>query len=222
MVRYEETHRRLIATNIKAGVSTAEIVDALNVSDRTVRHYRRNIRIFGVHDPAPFSVQGRPRKIHAAAEEGLRELLTANSTMMLDEIQDWLAEEWKIEVSIPAIYQTMRRLKLSHKKTEVRNVDADEDLRKLWLWRMHTHYRADQLVVVDESAANERTKDRRWGWSEKGVVCRAMQSNIRSGRWSILPAIGINGYLEYEIFHGSFNSERFENFIRKLLRKMNP
>jgi transposase len=37
-----------------------------------------------------------------------------------------------------------------------------------------------------------------------------------------LPAIGINGYLEYEIYHGSFNAERFNNFIRKLLIKMEP
>ena len=37
-----------------------------------------------------------------------------------------------------------------------------------------------------------------------------------------MPAIGINGYLECEIYHGSFDQKRFINFIRKLLRKMNP
>jgi DDE superfamily endonuclease len=42
----------------------------------------------------------------------------------------------------------------------------------------------------------------------------------RSRRWSILPAIGINGYLDYDIYHGSFNTERFNNFIRHLLSKM--
>ena len=35
-----------------------------------------------------------------------------------------------------------------------------------------------------------------------------------------MPTIGINGYLDYEVFHGSFNLERFENFIQRLLQKM--
>ena len=46
--------------------------------------------------------------------------------------------------------------------------------------------------------------------------------NGRSKRWSILPALGINGYLYYEIYQGSFNSERFNSFVRRLLTKMNP
>jgi DDE superfamily endonuclease len=81
---------------------------------------------------------------------------------------------------------------------------------------------AEEAIFVDESAANERTKDRKRGWSPRGVPCRVTMPNGRSRRWSILPAIGINGYLDYEIYHGSFNSERFNNFIRRLLSKMNP
>ena len=54
----------------------------------------------------------------------------------------------------------------------------------------------------------------------KGIPCHVKQSSLRSNRWSVLPAIGINGYLDYEVFHGSFNSERFENFIQRLLQKM--
>ena len=75
---------------------------------------------------------------------------------------------------------------------------------------------------MDESAADKRTKDRKWGWSLKGLPCRVRQSGKRLTRWSILPAIGINGYIDYEIIQGSFNAEKFNFFIRLLLRKMNP
>lgn len=44
----------------------------------------------------------------------------------------------------------------------------------------------------------------------------------RSKCWSVLPAFGINGYLEIEVYQGSFNSERFVLFVRKLLKKMTP
>jgi len=33
--------------------------------------------------------------------------------------------------------------------------------------------------------------------------------------------MGLNGYLDYEIFHGSFNADRFLLFVQRLLRKMN-
>jgi transposase len=45
--------------------------------------------------------------------------------------------------------------------------------------------------------------------------------NKRSTRWSILPAIGINRYIDYKIIQGGFNIEKFNYFIRLLLRKMN-
>src|SRR5947207_14933577 len=46
-------------------------------------------------------------------------------------------------------------------------------------------------------------------------------SSKRSTRWSILPAIGINGYIDYKIIQGSFNTEKFNFFVRLLLRKIN-
>jgi DDE superfamily endonuclease len=80
---------------------------------------------------------------------------------------------------------------------------------------------AEEAIFVDKSAVNERTKDRKRGWSPRGVPCRVTMLNGRLRRWSILPAIGINGYLDYEIYYSSFNSKRFNNFIRRLLLKMN-
>jgi transposase len=37
-----------------------------------------------------------------------------------------------------------------------------------------------------------------------------------------LPAMRLNGYLDYEIIHGSFTTKRFNLFVRQLLSKMNP
>lgn len=221
MPLYDDSFRQLIANAIVAGASTSDIVEQLRVSRMTVYNYRRNIDLFGVHNPPPTSVPHRRRKIHVAAREGLADMIAANQTMMLDEVQDWLVEEWDIDVSLSTIQRCLKQMKISRKKTERVNPERDPELRALWLFKVATRYTASQLVVVDESAANERTKDRRWGWSPKGLACRVDQSATRSSRWSILPAIGINGYLEYEIYHGSFNSERFENFVKRLLTKMN-
>ena len=218
---YDQSLRQLIATNIEAGVGALQIAEYLRVSPGLVTYYRKKIAAFGAIDTPSGTVRGPKRKLHPAAEDSIIDQVAANPTIFLDELQVWLQEEWNITVSLPTIQRCLNRRGKSHKKTERRNEGQDSGLRAVWLYKISQFYKPNQLIVVDESAANERSKDRRWGWSERGVPCRADQT-ARASRWSILPAIGINGYLEYEIFHGSFNAERFENFIKKLLVKMNP
>ena len=217
---YDASLRQLVSTNIEAGVGTLAIADRLGVSPPLVSYYRRKLQTWGTVVTPPIAPRAPKRKIHLAAADGILDQLAANPTMYLDELQIWLQEEWDISVYISTISRCLDRQGQSRKKTERMNEAQDPGLRAVWLYKISQFYEANQLVVVDESAANERSKDRRWGWSERGVPCRANQSS-RATRWSILPAIGINGYLEYEIFHGSFNSERFENFIKRLLLKMN-
>ena len=75
---------------------------------------------------------------------------------------------------------------------------------------------------MDESASNERTAERRWGWSVKGKPCRVKRSAKRSKRWSILPALTIDGYMDWEIYQDSFTKVRFNAFIKKILLHMQP
>ena len=59
---------------------------------------------------------------------------------------------------------------------------------------------AEQLVFLDESAANERTGDRKYGWSPEGTIYSVAHMLKRSERWSILPVLAVDGYLSYFIF----------------------
>ncbi len=43
-----------------------------------------------------------------------------------------------------------------------------------------------------------------------------------SVRWSILPAITIEGYISWDIYQGSIDGTRFNRFIEQLLLLMNP
>ena len=91
-----------------------------------------------------------------------------------------------------------------------------------WMARIG-RYNANELVFLDESAANERTSDRKYGWAPRGVRAAEYLPIKRSERWSILPAYTTNGYLTYEIYQGSFNTLRFNAFVaEKLLPLMQP
>ena len=73
--------------------------------------------------------------------------------------------------------------------------------------------RYDQLIYIDESAANERSLDRKYGWSSKGQPARLISPAKR--KWSILPAYTCDGFIDWEIIRGSYNSNMFINFIKE-------
>src|SRR6266513_2295634 len=68
-------------------------------------------------------------------------------------------------------------------------------------------YTAEQLVFVDESAANEHTSHRKYGWAPVGVTPHEYRRFERSKRWSVLPAYTVDGFITWEIEHGSFSQE---------------
>jgi DDE superfamily endonuclease len=96
------------------------------------------------------------------------------------------------------------------------------ELRNAWMRKLAT-WKADQLIFIDESAANERTSDRKYGWTPIGITPMESRPFKRSERWSILPAYTIDGFITWEIRQGSFSAELFEEFIRnKVLPHCNP
>lgn len=74
--------------------------------------------------------------------------------------------------------------------------------------------RLRRLVFLDESASNERTGYRKRGWSPVGVDCTDLVTTKWFTRWSVLPALTINGYLpDPLIFQGSITQAMFNWFV---------
>ena len=81
-------------------------------------------------------------------------------------------------------------------------------------------YTAEQLVFVDESALNEHTSHRKYGWAPVGVTPHEYRRFECSERWSVLPAYTIDGFITWEIEHRSFSQKLFGNFIKNKLLPM--
>ena len=77
-----------------------------------------------------------------------------------------------------------------------------------------TEWSREQLMYVDESAANEHTLDRKFGWAPIGQKATIVEPFMRSKKWSILPVYTQDGFIDYEIIHGSYNAEMFKEFLR--------
>ena len=99
---------------------------------------------------------------------------------------------------------------------QLRAAQRNPELRAAWAHKM-SMYMPNQLIFVDESAANERTSHRKYGWSPKGVRPHENIPFERSERWSVLPGYTVNGFLTWDIEHGSFSQELFHDFIENRL-----
>ncbi len=76
---------------------------------------------------------------------------------------------------------------------------------------------------MDESAANERTGNRKYGWAPRGVTPYEYRLFKRIEHWSILPAYTVDDFITWELIQGAFTTELFEEFIEfKVLRRCNP
>ena len=80
------------------------------------------------------------------------------------------------------------------------------------------------MFFVDESAANERTKDRKHRRAPIGVRPTEHRPHKRSERRSILPAYtNRGGYISYEIVQGSITKDLFlESLGNKVMQHFNP
>ena len=91
--------------------------------------------------------------------------------------------------------------------------ERDRKLRVHWL-AVALHMPAEHLICLDESASNRRTGTRRFGWSRCGAIARSNSSADRGERWSICPALTINGYLPGALVtDGPILQEHFTDWV---------
>ena len=78
-----------------------------------------------------------------------------------------------------------------------------------------TEWRPDQLVFLDESATNEHTMDRKYGWAPIGVDSIISRSQKRRERHSILPTYSLDGVIAFEIFQSFYTKALYCWFIKQ-------
>lgn len=78
---------------------------------------------------------------------------------------------------------------------------------------MGVNYTPNQLVFLDESAKDERSLSRGYGYSLMNTRARKNVVFVRGKRYTILPALSLQGFIAIDIMEGSCTKERFKNFV---------
>lgn len=66
---------------------------------------------------------------------------------------------------------------------------------------------------MDESAKDERSLSRSYGYSLRNTPAQKKVVFIRGKRYTILPALTLDGFVAVDVFEGSCDKERFVDFI---------
>ena len=92
--------------------------------------------------------------------------------------------------------------------------ERSELLRFDWFIQL-SEWEWEQLIFIDETAVNERTLDRKFGWSPINTRARQIAPFQRTKKWSLLPVYTCEGFIDWEIIQGSFNADLFCIFLEE-------
>ena len=98
-----------------------------------------------------------------------------------------------------------------------RNEQDREDYKRNIL----VHYRPEQLVFADESHFNRLTLRRPYAWAKRGDRASRYEFQFRGSKYSILPALSLDGILHLEVVENAVTGAAFRHFVEGLLPRMN-
>jgi DDE superfamily endonuclease len=100
-------------------------------------------------------------------------------------------------------------------------LERNEEDREEFKRNVRVHYRPEQLVFADESHFNRLTLRRPYAWSKRGERASRHEFQFRGAKYSILPALSLDGVLHLEVVENAVTGDVFRRFIEGLLPRMN-
>jgi len=194
------------------------ICHLLGVKKTMVYMVLQNHRLYGRTTNPNVRRAGRPRSLSAVDLTFIRAFLAQHHTLYLDELQQALETRCGTCVSVPTLVRTLRRLRYSSKTVSVKALERNDIKRAAFMnWIGAEVPDMDMVIFLDESAKDDRTLGRKMGWSLIGTRCVQRRCFIRGQRYSILPALTLDGIIAYYIIEGPITTKRFMQFLREMV-----
>lgn len=133
--------------------------------------------------------------------------------MQLDEMQLWLSVEFGVSVSTSTICRYHARNNFTRKKVTRIASERNEELRSIWSHDVHSTLFDYQIVCTDESAVDECLSARQYGYSLRGVECFVSTPFVRGQRFTLTPALTVDGFIALDVVEGSMDAVKFHDFI---------
>lgn len=196
-----------------------EIAHRARCSSTTVYEVLRCYREYGTVNNPLVRERGRRRLFEMEDLAYVKAFVRDHPAAFLDEVQDYVSDSLGLDVSLATLSRTLRRLAISNKAIAKTALERDELVRAMWEAEWGELDKND-IVWLDESSVDDITNQRIRGWAEIGRPCVRRETFIRGQRYSILPALSVDGIVALDIFEGSVTKERFIEFLQSQLVKL--
>lgn len=141
------------------------VADLVQCGTRVVYNLRKLLEKTGNMEKLR-SGAGREKSLDDYMQQALVGIFLQNVDITMNETLEWVKEEFKRNINRMTLSRLLRRNNIAYKRLKFIATQHNPTLRADYLLRAEDFY-DDQLVFVDESAANE-FKDRKFGWSMVG------------------------------------------------------
>jgi transposase len=196
------------------GYSIKHICIVLGLKKSLVYRVLKRNKLHGVvSNPHP-KTRGRRRILYGPWLAAYRDLQKQNPTAHLDELKYKMICHYAINLSPSTLSRTHRRLRITRKKVVVRAQERNLLLQAVFRNRIGDLVTDPyMLVFLDESAKDQRTLIRRYGYGPEGERIEVDAPFVRGQRYSMLPAITLDGIITYKVVEGTITAEIFHEFL---------
>lgn len=136
--------------------------------------------------------------------------------MSQQDMANFLHQEYGVKVSRSTISRTLMRVGWTKKVTRTIAKERSQDLRDDYIER-RSHYKAEQMIFVDESGSDRGLATLRRGYAPKGATPVQRKRFHRGKRVQVLPAYTIDGVIYCEAYEENTDTQVFEGFLERLL-----
>src|SRR5271154_1382136 len=120
-------------------------------------------------------------------------------------------------VSIPTLWRSLQFCGLTRKKIQKAAKERSEILRGFYLYNIGMNYTSEQLIFIDETAKDERTLTRLYGYSPINTKAQKSVVFIKEKHYTILPALSLEGFITVDIMKGRKISNLYFDTIGKYI-----
>jgi transposase len=154
------------------GYAIKDICDILGIRKSAAYQALQYFRDFG-RSTNPYTQQaGCPRSLDPTDNDYIKAILDNKHCLYLDEIQDKLAVQQGVHISLPTLCRTLRRFLLTNKRILARALERNDIHRSAFMNKIADDVPdANMLMFINEAAKNERTSGRMNGWALVGHRC---------------------------------------------------
>ena len=212
---------RIYVTRLKYNLNVADILEMVEIARSTLYEWIRDFSYL-LNEPDKFVLHSRilkglrsNRKVSDAIKKFIIDHVTKNPNFSMKKLMKKLKNTYNMTISKGHVYKILRDNKFTFKKVQKMTYPYGKTKFKKAVNTLKKEIDKcnNNFTAIDETSVYLGTP-KTYGWSLIGTRCKVKSTFNRSKKYSLCQAISNKKVIAYELIKGSFNTKKFNDFIK--------